>query len=542
LSTTGSATYTFGTGVLSGTIPANWTQDLPAAIAGTVIWIVQATAASMGGTDTILNTEWGTPRVLAQIGANGNPGTRGSRQLFSNNVAYTSNYTLASNAAGAASYAVRATELIAAATAGTIPTTPIEGDTVTFTNGDTFVYTITYNASTTQWVTPGTVIDGSLLVTGSVTAAKINSKGLTIRDDAGNEILSAGASLAASSLNLPGYANSAISLSSNGTLNGAGGGTVTIGGLGYTGALNATFGKSLSLPFTSWVLNGQSIVNLAVADAKVGTTALRLSGVSGGYPRQGNYTPIDPAKTYRTRFWARPSSNAAGSLYFSLHQFLNATGTEGPVNGGRSPYKPSGQSRAQHITAYGDTWGEYSFTWTSADWQAGVKFVEPEFLDNYSGAAGYWDVQDFTFEEVTETIAAQTTATSAATAASNAATAASNAATAASNAQTTADNAATAAADRVSKSAASVLSATVSVNAVSGAGFRAGNLTWDSAGVRTGGSGVAMTPGGILGHNGTNTTFAINATTGDATFAGVAQSSDGLFKIDFANKLISITV
>jgi hypothetical protein len=168
--------------------------------------------------------------------------------------------------------------------------------------------------------------------------------------------------------------------------------------------------------------------------------------------------------------------------------------------------------------------------------------VEPEFLDNYSGAAGYWDVQDFTFEEVTETIAAQTTATSAATAASNAATAASNAATAASNAQTTADNAATAAADRVSKSAASVLSATVSVNAVSGAGFRAGNLTWDSAGVRTGGSGVAMTPGGILGHNGTNTTFAINATTGDATFAGVAQSSDGLFKIDFANKLISITV
>ena len=527
LATTGSATYTFGTGALSGTIPTNWTQALPAESGGSVIWIVQATAASAGATDTIANTEWGTPRVLAQIGANGTPGTRGSRQLYSNNAAHTSTYTLAPNDAGAASYAVRATQLIATATTGTIPTTPIEGDTVTFTNGDNYVYTITYNSSTTAWVTPGTVIDGSLLVTGSVTAAKINSNGLTIRDTAGNVILSAGASLAASSLNLPGYANSAISINANGSLTGAGGGAVTIGGLGYTGALNATFGKSLGLPLTSWVLNGQSLVTLI--DGKVGTSALRLSGIGGAYPRQGNYIAIDPAKTYRTRFWARPSSNAAGLLYFSLHQFLNTSGTEGPSNGGRDPYKPSGISRATHIATYGNTWGEYSFTWTANDWQAGVKFVEPEFLDNYAGAVGHWDVQDFTFEEVTEIVAAQTTANTAISTANNAA--------------VDAGFALTAAGDRISKSQNSILAATISVNAVSGAGFRAGNLTWDANGARTGGSGVAMTPGGLLGVNSSGTTtFSINATTGDATFSGVAQSSDGLFKIDFANKSISISV
>jgi hypothetical protein len=148
-------------------------------------------------------------------------------------------------------------------------------------------------------------------------------------------------------------------------------------------------------------LNGQSIVT--VSDGPVGTNALRLSGGGGAYPNQGNYVPIDSTRKYRVRFWARPSSNAAGLLYFSLQQFLDSSGTTGPVNGGRSPYRPSGQSRAQHIATYGDTWGLYNFVWTSDDWQSGVKFVRPDFLDNYSGQDGYWDVQGFTFTDVTET-------------------------------------------------------------------------------------------------------------------------------------------
>lgn len=194
LSTAGSATYTFATGALSETIPSNWTQALPSESSGSVIWIVQATAAATTPTDTIANTEWGTPRVLAQIGANGNPGTRGSRQLYSNSTSYNMTYTYNGNTAGAASFAVKATDLIAAATVNSVPTTPIEGDTVTFSGTD-FVYTITYNASTSLWQTPGTVVDGSLLVTGSVTAAKINTNGLTIRDTNGNLILGSGVPL-----------------------------------------------------------------------------------------------------------------------------------------------------------------------------------------------------------------------------------------------------------------------------------------------------------------------------------------------------------
>lgn len=158
---------------------------------------------------------------------------------------------------------------------------------------------------------------------------------------------------------------------------------------------------SLGLALDQWVLNGQSIVT--VSDGKVGTTALRLSGIGGAYPNQGNFVAINAGKTYRVKFWARPSSNAAGILYFSLRQFTAANaGSPGPVNGGRSPYKPSGQSRAGHIATYGDTWGEYNYTWTSADWQSGVKYVQPEFLDNYSGQAGYWDIQGFTFVDATD--------------------------------------------------------------------------------------------------------------------------------------------
>lgn len=126
----------------------------------------------------------------------GTLGIRGSRQVYSTDVAYTSLYDFDAGgaiAAGGPSYAAKAAALIATVTAGSTPTTPINGDTVTFSNGTDYVYTITYDG--TSWVAPGTIIDGSLLVTGSVTASKINSNGLSVRDSLGNIILSAGTPL-----------------------------------------------------------------------------------------------------------------------------------------------------------------------------------------------------------------------------------------------------------------------------------------------------------------------------------------------------------
>jgi hypothetical protein len=85
------------------------------------------------------------------------------------------------------------------------------------------------------------------------------------------------------------------------------------------------------------------------------------------------------------------------------------------------------------------------------------------------------------------------------------------------------------AAQRLRKDAADVLSGTVSISATAGAGLRVGTLTWDAAGNRTGGSGVAVTPGGIVGHNGTEVTFSFNAATGEVAVRGDISGSSGNF-------------
>lgn len=89
----------------------------------------------------------------------------------------------------------------------------------------------------------------------------------------------------------------------------------------------------------------------------------------------------------------------------------------------------------------------------------------------------------------------------------------------ASDAKIAADAATLAVAGKLNKSTADTLSAVISVNTTTVAGLRVGNLVWNSAGVRQSGSGVAITPGGLVGYNGETNTFSIS-TSGDAYFAG----------------------
>lgn len=288
LTVSNSLTYTFSTGVLSGTLPSGWSTSIPAIANGSVLWVTSATAASAGATDTILAGEWSTPKISGSVGE------RGTKNLYSADSAYSSSWTLSPNAAGYASFAAKATSLIAAAAGNSLPTTPLAGDTVTFSSVDAtfkgsisgyvltvssvtygsvvigqtlsgigvltgttitsfisgtsggigtygvslsqtvaantvitgntnFVYTLTHDG--TSWKTPATVIDGNLLVTGSVTASKINSNGLSIKDSEGNVILAAGTAIDWTKLG---------SASSNLT------------GLGYIGDLNATYGADAS--------------------------------------------------------------------------------------------------------------------------------------------------------------------------------------------------------------------------------------------------------------------------------------------------------
>ena len=76
----GTTTYTFATGVLSGATIGSWTQSVPA---GTnAIYVTTAVATGTSTTDTIGTAEWTTPVVIAQNGSNGTNGARGSLTTY----------------------------------------------------------------------------------------------------------------------------------------------------------------------------------------------------------------------------------------------------------------------------------------------------------------------------------------------------------------------------------------------------------------------------------------------------------------------------
>ena len=69
---TATLTFTFATGVLSGTL-SGWSQTMPATD-GTPCWVIQATAVSNTATDTIAASEWSEQRKLVEDGQQGGVG------------------------------------------------------------------------------------------------------------------------------------------------------------------------------------------------------------------------------------------------------------------------------------------------------------------------------------------------------------------------------------------------------------------------------------------------------------------------------------
>ena len=230
-----------------------------------------------------------------------------------------------------AANAITATELAAGSittaklAAGAVTASTIAADTITANNIAANAITsseLATNAITADKITAGAITAGKIaaasitsvdIAANSITASNINANGLSIKDTSGNIILSAGGAVnfASLSTSFPGatnitsvsnssitissgalngigtgngtaVANNAITMNSNGTISGAGGGQVTIGGLGYSGDLNATngatIGSNLSGAFTEAefnarfntnVIGGTYIKDAAITDAKI---------------------------------------------------------------------------------------------------------------------------------------------------------------------------------------------------------------------------------------------------------------------------------
>lgn len=130
---------------------------------------------------------------------------------------------------------------------------PVNRDVVTLYNTSTGWSEARFYSGS-SWLTLNAWITGNLLVDGTVSAEKIDSRGLSIKDSAGNDILSAGSAIDWSKL---------------------GGASSNLSGLGYTGALDATKGAPAgtnvgSTPATTVESNAAN----ALATANSATTAL----------------------------------------------------------------------------------------------------------------------------------------------------------------------------------------------------------------------------------------------------------------------------
>jgi hypothetical protein len=163
-------TFTFATGGMSG-MSAGWTAAIPDASGGAYLWVTRATASGTGTTDTLAAGEWSTPVLYTQNGTNGTNGSNGAVGATGTRGTIVTKITGAWNATSAAA----AVASIATA-AGATPTYPIKGDIVYYTGG---ANECTVAGSPGTWAAVAAYIDGSLVVTGTVSVDKLAAGTIT---------------------------------------------------------------------------------------------------------------------------------------------------------------------------------------------------------------------------------------------------------------------------------------------------------------------------------------------------------------------------
>ena len=174
---------------------------------------------------------------------------------------YVAGFGLYNEGAGASGFIVRADKFVVGSAGSNVIPFEVVGTTTYIKAAmiqDASITSAKIGTLNADKITGG-YLDMARINTGAITAEKIDSRGLSIKDASGNIILAAGSPLSSGNITpASGWLNSNISIASNGTLSGGGGGTVTITGLGYSGALDATknqIWQQTTAP-TSGVTNG----------------------------------------------------------------------------------------------------------------------------------------------------------------------------------------------------------------------------------------------------------------------------------------------
>lgn len=383
----------------------------------------------------------------------------------------------------------------------------------------------------------GNIVGASNIVSGAITADKIDSRGLSIKDSAGNIILSAGSSLATSSF--------------------AGNVTGFVGGTTASALLND-------------VTTAQTTANTAQANANTAsTTANTASTTANAAQTTANTANTAAAAAQTTANTANSTANAANTAAAAAQSTANAklakSGADiltGPISlsaanailvgttndglylgntgivgrkGGVTTFSVDAAGNATFAGQLSAATGTFSGTLSAVTGTFGGT-VSGNVTGSINGTAATTIINNIT--------TAQTTANTASTAASTAQTTANTANTAASTAQTTANTAKTTA-DTANTAAASAQTTANAANtaaanaqttanaklAKSGADILTGPITLSASNailVGTTNDGLYLGNTGIVGRKAGATTFAVDAA-GNATFKGDLTGASGTF-------------
>ncbi len=188
----GTSTYTWATGAFTAPGTLNgWSLVPPAPVSGQTLWAAQQVVTDTG-TTTTTNVTWAAAASIpvSYAGSNGTNGSNGAAGARGSLTGYGAMYGLTTSswpdadpfAGGTADK--QANAVIYNMLNGTALTTKATtahlqiGDTVTLSNGSSFSGTKYWSGS--GWLRPGVVIDGNLLVLGTVSALMFDGVGLRV--------------------------------------------------------------------------------------------------------------------------------------------------------------------------------------------------------------------------------------------------------------------------------------------------------------------------------------------------------------------------
>lgn len=146
---------------------------------------------------------------------------------------------------------------------------------------------------------------------------------------------------------------------------------------------------------SAWEVYSGAATFATVTDGKVGNTVARSTAGVQAWMNEARKVPLDAAKTYRVRCWARTVSGSGSVIYMGV-DLRDSSGAVISGDGSMWYYAAAG-------SVPGAAWTEYSATFgagTAKTFPSNARTMAPLFILAYGGGTSVHEIQDLRIEEV----------------------------------------------------------------------------------------------------------------------------------------------